>query len=204
MPAVDLITLISQLEESHSFSTVQDIVRQRAHFYGYDKIVFFSAHSTLDGIIERIYWIEGDWFDDGENIDAATYIKYCPITRHIIETDRPFFWTKKPDVNREQYRVVAKPKGSGIHGLQIPIFGHLGLEGAVSLGGKAIDSSPRARCELSLLSTYAFLRHVVCLSPQIQTAQHCSLNGKRSAVIDSTGTQTSRYCYSSWCFSQNH
>ncbi len=94
MPAVDLITLISQLEESHSFSTVQDIVRQRAHFYGYDKIVFFSAHSTLDGIIERIYWIEGDWFDDGENIDAATYIKYCPITRHIIETDRPFFWTK--------------------------------------------------------------------------------------------------------------
>ncbi|HDI3294261.1 TPA: LuxR family transcriptional regulator, partial [Vibrio cholerae] len=63
---------------------------------------------------------------------------------------------KKPDVNREQYRVVAKPKGSGIHGLQIPIFGHLGLEGAVSLGGKAIDSSPRARCELSLLSTYAF------------------------------------------------
>ncbi|MBJ6969829.1 autoinducer binding domain-containing protein, partial [Vibrio cholerae] len=90
---------------------------------------------------ERIYWIEGDWFDDGENIDAATYIKYCPITRHIIETDRPFFWTKKPDVNREQYRVVAKPKGSGIHGLQIPIFGHLGLEGAVSLGGKAIDSS---------------------------------------------------------------
>ncbi len=51
MPAVDLITLISQLEESHSFSTVQDIVRQRAHFYGYDKIVFFSAHSTLDGII---------------------------------------------------------------------------------------------------------------------------------------------------------
>lgn len=156
MPAVDLITLLSQLEESKSFSTVQDIVRQRAHFYGYDKIVFFSTHSTLDGIIERIYWIEGNWFYNENNIDAATYIKHCPITRHIIETNRPFFWTKQPDVNREQYRVVTKPKGSGIHGLQIPIFGHLGLEGAVSLGGETIDSSARARHELTLLSTYAF------------------------------------------------
>lgn len=53
----------------------------------------------FDGIIECIYWIEGDWFDDGENIDVVIYIKYCFIICYIIEMDCFFFWIKKFDVN---------------------------------------------------------------------------------------------------------
>lgn len=69
------------------------------YFYGYDKIVFFLVYFMFDGIIECIYWIEGDWFDDGENIDVVIYIKYCFIICYIIEMDCFFFWIKKFDVN---------------------------------------------------------------------------------------------------------
>ena len=79
------------------------------------------------------------------------------MTRHILETHEPFFWTKTTGVEGELYRVVRVPQGPGIHGLQVPVFGPLGLQGAMSLGGEHIDASPHARLALSLLGKAAFL-----------------------------------------------
>jgi len=172
MPADDITRLLLEFETCRHFSTIQQGLRQRANLYGYDRIVLFSAYSSLDGIIERIYWIEGDWFDNGKTVDATSYIRQCPVTHHILETAQPFFWTKAIDGKDEEYHIVKTPKGAGIHGLQIPFFGPLGLEGAMSLGGKSIDSSANARLELTLLSSAAFAaarRLLEAQEPQTQT-----------------------------------
>ena len=55
------------------------------------------------------------------------------------------------------------PRGDGIHGLQIPFYGPLGLEGAMSLGGTAIDSSSQARLAMTMISTSAFYAARKCV-----------------------------------------
>ncbi|HEJ7919750.1 TPA: autoinducer binding domain-containing protein, partial [Serratia marcescens] len=101
-------------------------------------------------------WVEGDWFGDGEAVDALTYVRHCPVTRHMLRVSEPFFWTKNRAQQGERYRIVRTPRGAGLHGVQIPVFGPAGLEGAVSLGGERIDASPPARLALSLVGTAAF------------------------------------------------
>ncbi|WP_126532069.1 PA1136 family autoinducer-binding transcriptional regulator [Serratia rubidaea] len=156
MPVDDAIRAAMIIEGCHSLAAIQDAVRTFSKPYGYDRYILYSATSMSDEIVERIYWVEGDWFGDGEAVDATTYIRRCPVTRHILAVDAPFFWTKVPDKRGERYRVVCKPQGPGIHGLQIPVFGPHGLAGAMSLGGERIDAYSKARLSLHVVATSAF------------------------------------------------
>ena len=144
------------IEGARSLAAIKDAVRAFSAPLGYDRFVLFSASTARDETVERIYWVEGDWFGTGEPADPETYVRRCPITRHILETRESFFWTKTTGEHRELYRVVRAPQGSGIHGLQVPVFGPLGLEGAMSLGGERIDASPEARLGLDLIAAAAF------------------------------------------------
>jgi LuxR family transcriptional regulator (chaperone HchA-associated) len=146
------------IENSNSLISVQAAVRRYAKPLGYSRFVLFSAFATLDGIIERIYWIEGDWFENGKSANAASYMRHCPVTHHILKSNEPFFWTKVNGSGEECYRIVNKPQGPGSHGLQIPVFGRLGLEGAMSVGGNEIDSSSRARLGMTMVATAAFFK----------------------------------------------
>lgn len=150
------IAIAVAIEGAESLPAIQQSLRTFAASFGYDRFVLFSASAVREDMLDRIYWVEGDWFGDGEPVDAETYVRHCPMTRHIIEVREPFFWTKTREESGELYRVVRSPRGRGIHGLQIPVFGPLGLEGAMSLGGERIDSSPRARIALSLVAGAAF------------------------------------------------
>lgn len=144
------------IEGCQSLTAIQTAVRRFAERLGYDRFVLFSVSATLDGIVERIYWFEGNWFDNGKEVDASTYARHCPVTHHILKASEPFFWTKVVGRNGESYRIVRTPRGVGTHGLQVPIFGRFGLEGAMSAGGNRIDSSPGARLGMGLVATTAF------------------------------------------------
>lgn len=145
------------IEGAKTLSVIENEVRAFGALLGYDRFVLFSASAARDDAVERIYWVEGDWFGTGEPVDAVTYVRRCPVTRHILDAHEPFFWTKTISKEGELYRVVRTPHGHGIHGVQVPVFGPLGLEGAMSLGGEQIDASPRARLALKLIAETAFL-----------------------------------------------
>lgn len=148
---------ILAIEDAETLAEIEDAVRAFCAPLGYDRFVLFSASFAQDEVVDRVYWVEGDWFGGG-SVDAETYVRHCPITRHILEAREPFFWTKTTGKAGELYRVVRAPRGQGIHGLQVPAFGPLGLEGAMSLGGEQIDASPRARLALKFVAQAAFLR----------------------------------------------
>ena len=61
---------------------------------------------------QHIYWVEGDWFGDGEAVDALTYVRHCPVTRHMLRVSEPFFWTKTRVQQGERYRIVRTPRGA--------------------------------------------------------------------------------------------
>lgn len=143
---------VATIERSEDMDALHEAVRLFAAPLGYDRFVLYSAPPPGDGIVEQLLWVEGDWFGDGGTVTPETYLARCPINRHVLETDRPFFWTKTGDSKRETYGVVTRPGGAGIHGLQVPVFGHVGLVGAMSFGGTAIDSSVEARLALSLIA----------------------------------------------------
>lgn len=103
-----------------------------------------------------MYWIEGDWFGDGSDTDLARYLHACPVNRHVLDSNAPFFWSKRLGVRGERYQVVKQPRGEGLHGLQVPVFGITGLEGAVSVAGTSIDASANARLRLEAAATAAF------------------------------------------------
>ncbi len=145
------------IEQAQALAEITDEVRAFAAPFGYDRFALFSATAEQDELAAPVYWIEGDWFGDGENVvDAATYVTRCPVTRHIFDAREPFFWTKMAGETGPLYRVVRSPSGPGIHGLQVPVFGPLGLEGAMSFGGKRIDASPQTRLALTWVAGAAF------------------------------------------------
>lgn len=152
----DMIETIVAIEKAEEISSITEAVRKVARPLGYDRYVLFSASPLRDELIDRIYWVEGDWFGDQTDVDAETYVRRCPVTRHIVDSDEPFFWTKTTSQRGEQYKVVKAPKGNGIHGLQVPVFGHVGLTGAISFGGETINSSAKARLVLAAIGAAAF------------------------------------------------
>ncbi|WP_234187909.1 PA1136 family autoinducer-binding transcriptional regulator [Shinella sp. NM-101] len=145
------------IKGAESLAVIEDALRVFCGSLGYDRFVLFSASAAKDEVVERIYWVEGDWFGGGEAVDAETYVRRCPVTRHILDAREPFFWTKTTARGGQLYRIVRTPRGRGIHGLQVPVFGPLGLEGAMSLGGERIDASPQAQLALKLVAEAAFL-----------------------------------------------
>lgn len=158
------------IEGAESLAAIEAEVRAFAEPLGYDRFVLFSASATHDKVVERIYWVEGDWFGDGENVDAETYVRRCPVTRHILEAREPFFWTKTIGKAGDLYKIVRLPRGQGVHGLQIPVFGPSGLEGAMSLGGERIDASRQARLALGLIATTAFFSARRLLEATVEAA----------------------------------
>lgn len=145
-----------RIESADKLSTIKDEVRKFSKSLGYDRFVLFSVAALHDEVVQNIFWIEGDWFPGSEKIDAKHYFQRCPVTRHVFAANAPFFWTKMPGDEANSYKVVASPRGPGIHGVQIPVFGALGLEGGMSLGGETIDSSLQTRLALSLIAASAF------------------------------------------------
>ena len=132
-------------------------MRSAARPLGYDRILMFSFSAARDELLGGVYWAEGHWFDDGEAMDAEAYVRHCPVTRHVLETDQPFFWTREQTRQGRRYRFGAPSQGGGLHGLQVPVFGHNGLAGAVCFGGENIDCTSRSRLMLTQIGTTAFL-----------------------------------------------
>lgn len=155
MRPADAFAAMQAIEDSETLDQIASVFRGFAAPFGYDRFVLFSVSPARDEAIEQLYWLEGDWFGDGEAVDAETYLRRCPVTRHVFESTAPFFWTKTGHGASERYKVVARPHGPGVHGLQIPVFGSAGLEGAVSLGGEQIDASRGARLMLTVVGEAA-------------------------------------------------
>lgn len=147
-----------EIEAARNLETIQKAVRGFAQPYGYDRFVLFSASSTGEEVIERIYWVEGDWFDDDQPVDAATYIRRCPVSRHMLNTREAFFWKKahRQSPADARYQLIRSPSGPGVQGLQVPVFGPQGLEGAMSLGGERVVGSAQVRLGLTSVATSAF------------------------------------------------
>jgi hypothetical protein len=82
------------IEGSEELAAIENEVRAFAAPLGYDRFVLFSVSAAQDAVLQSIYRVEDEWFGDGESVDAETYIRRCPVTRHILEAHEPFFWTK--------------------------------------------------------------------------------------------------------------
>ena len=155
MTAHDAFTVIQTIEASETPASVAGVLRAFVRGFGYDRFVLFSVTRSQDEAIDQIFWAEGDWFADGTAVSAEAYMQRCPVTRHVFETSEPFFWTKTMSGTEERYQVVTKPSGRGLHGLQIPVFGPAGLEGAVSLGGERLDTARGTTLALAAVGSAA-------------------------------------------------
>lgn len=165
-----LAATVVTIERSADMDALRGAVRAFAGPLGYDRFVLYAAPPADDGFGVELFWLEGDWFGEGGKVDPRTYLARCPVNRHVLETHHPFFWTKTGGPGHEAYRLVRQPRGPGIHGLQVPVFGHAGLIGAMSFGGTSISSTVETRLALTLVAAAAF-----------HTAQHlASPNGRVS------------------------
>ncbi len=168
---MDPLAVALAIEGHGRLAPILDAVRAFSTPLGYDRFVLYSASASHEALIDRMYWVEGSWFDASEPVDAAAYIRHCPVTRHVLDVAEPFFWTKEPHRQGERYRVVPRPRGAGVHGIQVPMFGPRGLEGAMSAGGLRIDASAEARLGMSVVGTAAFHAARRLLEPVEATTQ---------------------------------
>lgn len=183
-PAETAMRAALEIETARTLESIKKSVRGFATPYGYDRFVLFSASTASEEVVEHIYWVEGDWFGNGQAVDAETYVRHCPVTRHLLNARQSFFWQKEQVKGEERYRLIRSPGGPGIQGLQVPVFGPQGLEGAMSLG-------------LSLVATAAFFaaRRLLeapldealrTLSPREREVMEWTAAGRRQADIAAT------------------
>ncbi|MDT3502766.1 PA1136 family autoinducer-binding transcriptional regulator [Stenotrophomonas maltophilia] len=151
-----LVPMLLELEQARSITGIGALLRSIAAPLGYDRVLLFAAGTGLERGAHRVYWIEGDWLGEGRETDLARYLHACPVNRHVLDSDAPFFWSKREGVRGARYQVVRRPRGDGLHGLQVPVFGTTGLEGAISFAGTIIDASAPARLLLESAGTAAF------------------------------------------------
>ena len=151
-----LAATIVAIEHGADMDALCRSVRAFAGPLGYDRFILYAAPHSGEGIVEQLLWIEGDWVGEGSGIDPEAYLARCPVNRHVLETDHPFFWTKTGEPGHEAYRVARRQSEPGVHGLQVPVFGHAGLIGAMSFGGTAINSTVDTRSALTLIAGAAF------------------------------------------------
>lgn len=147
---------VTAIERSTDMDVLRESVRAFAGPLGYDSFVLYTAlppGDDPDNIVEDLLLVEGDWFR-GSKLEPKAYLARCPVNRHVLETEHPFFWTKNGKPGQESYR-VGPPRGTGMHGLQVPVFGAAGLAGAMSFGGARIDSGVEARLALTLVAVAA-------------------------------------------------
>ncbi|MDI9249829.1 LuxR C-terminal-related transcriptional regulator [Stenotrophomonas sp. RS-48] len=151
-----LVPMLLELEQARSIAGIGALLRSIAAPLGYDRVLVFAAGTGLERGAHRVYWIEGDWLGTGRETDLARYLHACPVNRHVLDSDAPFFWSKRDGARGARYQVVRQPRGDGLHGLQVPVFGTTGLEGAISFAGTIIDASAPARLLLESAGTAAF------------------------------------------------
>ncbi|WP_303638760.1 PA1136 family autoinducer-binding transcriptional regulator [Stenotrophomonas tuberculopleuritidis] len=152
----EVVQALLQLERARALDAVGAVLRDSALPLGYDRLLLFATGTGLERGAQRVYWIEGDWLGEGGSTDLAAYLHACPVNRHVLDSDAPFFWSKRQGDHGERYQVVKQPRGEGLHGLQVPVFGITGLEGAISLAGQHIDASAVARLRLATVGAAAF------------------------------------------------
>ncbi|MGN5112310.1 PA1136 family autoinducer-binding transcriptional regulator [Aeromonas jandaei] len=171
------------LEGCQRLEEIQQLVRAFATPLGYHRFALFSISASEEGVVEHLYWLEGEWLESGEAVDLHAYMRECPMAMHIRERDQPFFWSKTVGAAGEQYRIVRHPEGPGRHGLQVPVYGPLGLEGAMSFGGDQIDASAHTRVGLALIAAAAF--HVARRLMEMPVAGHeRGLTGREREVLE--------------------
>ncbi|MGP9790866.1 hypothetical protein [Roseinatronobacter sp. NSM] len=86
--AFDALLRVSQAE---SLQQMQETICRACAPLGYDRVLLFAVTTQEDVTVDRIFWIEGDWFGDGTPVDADTYLARCPVTRHVLNVREPFF-----------------------------------------------------------------------------------------------------------------
>lgn len=155
----DCLAALLRIEQGQTLEDVRRVLRAVAQPLGFDRYVMFAAGAVHDPVVGRVYWIEGDWFGNGHGLGLPEeYLQRCPVNRHVLATEDAFYWSKTRAAKGERYRIVRRPQGPGLHGLQVPVFGRSGLEGAVSFGGERVDSTPGARLLLTQVGVQAFRR----------------------------------------------
>lgn len=155
-----LFQTIQQLRQARELENIYAIFVDFAHQLNFDRIIICSVSPYAQhDFIDQIFFIYGDWIDHNNIAEREIYLRRCPITRHIFEYDEPFFWAKifNKETEKESYRIIKSPLDNGnVNGVQVPIFGRTGLEGAISFAGKVVDMSADFRFILQAVSTVTF------------------------------------------------
>lgn len=179
---MDPLEMILKVSAETDPTLLKQRVSQLALHYGYDRSILFSVAPLREPFIDRIFWIDGRW-PEGSHFDEQTYIERCPVNHHLLASSRPFFWRKMAGKQAaDEYQIVDKPLKGALHGIQIPVFGHHGIEGALSLGGLNIDTTPEARLVVETLAGVAF-RRARYLSGAETQEQHTSLTPRETQIL---------------------
>lgn len=157
-----LFDSVTKVRTAKDAKAVCRIVVDFSALLGFDRVIVcgVSSRPTEDDIIEELFFVHGDWAEGRSATERDAYLLHCPITKHILETDEPFFWSKSPSENAERmnYRIVRGPRDLGqVNGLQVPVFGRTGLEGAVSFAAQTIELSHGLKLAAQAFCTSAYL-----------------------------------------------
>ncbi|AIF48132.1 PA1136 family autoinducer-binding transcriptional regulator [Dyella japonica] len=150
----------SRIRRAPTAEAVCGALVEFAKAIGFDRVIVCSVSPrSSDRLVDEIFFVHGDWAEGRSARERDAYLLHCPVTRHVLEFDEPFFWSKSTSSSPDRmvYRIVHSARDLGeVNGIQVPIFGRTGLEGAISFAGEILDMSSDLRLLLQSVCTFAF------------------------------------------------
>lgn len=155
-----LFQTVHQLRQARDLESLFKILVGFAAQLNFDRIIVCSVSpQNQHEWIDEVFFVHGNWVDRSNIEEREVYLRRCPITKHIFEYDEAFFWAKSlhKKTAKETYRIIKSPLHLGeVNGIQVPVFGRTGLEGAISFAGEISDMGADFKLTVQMVCNIAF------------------------------------------------
>lgn len=157
-PAHAAFAFVEEIEGMTQQSAIIDRMNSELAKFGIDAWVI-TGLPMPGGRIEEMMLLNG-WNPEWSSYYFANnLVNDDPCVAHCFRSTGPFEWKDAPydpDTWPAAEKMMHDAADVGMqHGFAVPIHTFAGFQAVVSMGGKHVDLSPRAKCALHLMSLYA-------------------------------------------------
>lgn len=151
---------VEKLGHASTSAAVVDVFSAAIRFHGFDCFLIadlppkgsvFEQHIILNG------WPES-WY---KHYIGNKYYDVDPVAIRARNSIHPFYWSEAvADAPSRRpiaaQRIMAEAADNGLHeGLVVPVYGSIGDQSCVTMGGLRQECDPRSRSALNMLSMFA-------------------------------------------------
>ncbi|NQV20504.1 MAG: LuxR family transcriptional regulator [Rhodospirillales bacterium] len=160
-PQTRTFEFISEVEAANEAGAVRSRFQKFIEGFGLSNAACVKIPSPGESLLDLVLMNTrpDDW---SSHYNEGNYISRDPMVQEMFGTYLPYSWSDvldRREIDKTDIRIVKDASSFGMNeGFVIPLFGHNGYSGLVSVAGENVELPPAVRSALQLSSIYVHNR----------------------------------------------